>query len=90
MHGKQSVISFMNDSPLFKGIDEGAPVARYHSLAADPDTLPDCLEVTALANDGEVMAVEHKEYSVYGVQFRPESIMTPQGMDILRNFLKIA
>ena len=87
MHGKQSVISFMNDSPLFKGIDEGAPVARYHSLAADPDTMPDCLEVTALANDGEVMAVQHKEYPIFGVQFHPESIMTPDGKIMLKNFI---
>ena len=87
MHGKQSVISFMNDSPIFRGIDEGAPVARYHSLAADPDTLPDCLEVTALANDGEVMAVQHREYPIFGVQFHPESIMTPDGKIMLKNFI---
>lgn len=89
MHGKQSVISFMNDSPLFKGIDEGAPVARYHSLAADAATLPDCLEVTALADDGEVMAVQHREYPIYGVQFHPESIMTPDGHIMLRNFINL-
>ena len=64
MHGKQSVINFMGDSQLFRGIDEGAPVARYHSLAADASTLPDCLEVTAVADDGEVMAVQHKEYPI--------------------------
>jgi anthranilate synthase component 2 len=89
MHGKQSVISFMNDSPLFKGIDEGAPVARYHSLAADAATLPDCLEVTALADDGEVMAVQHREYPIYGVQFHPESIMTPDGRIMLKNFIEL-
>ena len=89
MHGKQSVINFMNDCPLFKGIDEGAPVARYHSLAADPETIPDCLEVTALADDGEVMAVQHKEYPIFGVQFHPESIMTPDGKIMLKNFIEI-
>ena len=89
MHGKQSVISFMNDSPLFRGIDEGAPVARYHSLAADAATLPDCLEVTALADDGEVMAVQHREYPRYGVQFHPESIMTPDGRIMLKNFIEL-
>ena len=89
MHGKQSVISFMNDCPLFRGIDEGAPVARYHSLAADAATLPDCLEVTALADDGEVMAVQHKEYPIYGVQFHPESIMTPDGRIMLKNFIEL-
>lgn len=89
MHGKQSVISFMNDSLLFKGIDEGAPVARYHSLAADAATLPDCLEVTALADGGEVMAVQHREYPIYGVQFHPESIMTPDGHIMLKNFINL-
>ena len=89
MHGKQSVISFMNDCPLFRGIDEGAPVARYHSLAADAATLPDCLEVTALADDGEVMAVQHREYPIYGVQFHPESIMTPCGRQMLKNFISL-
>ena len=79
----------MNDSPLFKGIDEGAPVARYHSLAADAATLPDCLEVTALADDGEVMAVQHREYPIYGVQFHPESIMTPDGHIMLKNFVEL-
>ncbi len=89
MHGKQSVISFMKDCPLFRGIDEGAPVARYHSLAADAATLPDCLEVTALADDGEVMAVQHREYPIYGVQFHPESIMTPDGRIMLKNFIEL-
>ncbi len=89
MHGKQSVISFMGDSPLFRGIDEGAPVARYHSLAADASTLPDCLEVTAVADDGEVMAVQHKQYNIFGVQFHPESIMTPDGKIMLKNFIEL-
>ena len=89
MHGKQSVISFMNNSPIFKNIDEGAPVARYHSLAADANTLPDCFEVTALADDGEVMAVQHKEFPIYGVQFHPESIMTPDGKTMLKNFIDL-
>ncbi len=90
MHGKQSVITFTGDSPLFRGIDEKAPVARYHSLAADPDTLPDCLEINALSDDGEVMAVRHKEFPIYGVQFHPESIMTPDGKTMLANFIGMA
>ena len=89
MHGKQSVISFQGNSPLFRGIDEGAPVARYHSLAADAATLPDCLEVTAVADDGEVMAVQHREYPINGLQFHPESIMTPDGKIMLRNFIEL-
>ena len=89
MHGKQSVISFMNDSPIFRGIDEGAPVARYHSLAADASTIPDCFLVTAVADDGEIMAVQHKDYPIFGVQFHPESIMTPDGHIMLKNFIEL-
>ncbi|MBQ7827375.1 MAG: aminodeoxychorismate/anthranilate synthase component II [Clostridia bacterium] len=88
MHGKQSDVEFDTVSPLFKGCPKIAPVARYHSLAADPATIPDCLKVTALTTDGEVMAVQHKEYPIYGVQFHPESIMTPDGKQMLKNFIK--
>ncbi len=88
MHGKQSEVKFSADCPLFAGCPERAPVARYHSLAADADTVPDCLRVTALTADGEVMAVQHRDYPIYGVQFHPESIMTPDGKTMLRNFIK--
>ncbi len=87
MHGKQSRIKFSGNSPLFSGIDENAPVARYHSLAAKADTIPDCFEITAVADDGEIMAVQHKEYRIFGVQFHPESIMTPDGKKMLSNFI---
>lgn len=89
MHGKQSVVTFDRESLLFKNCPQQAPVARYHSLAADADTLPDCLKVTAVTEDGEVMAVQHKEYPIYGVQFHPESIMTPDGKAMLRSFLGV-
>ncbi|MBQ9598251.1 MAG: aminodeoxychorismate/anthranilate synthase component II [Clostridia bacterium] len=87
MHGKQSVIKADTDSLIFKGLPAEMKIARYHSLAADADTLPDCLKVTAVTEDGEVMAVEHKEYPIYGVQFHPESILTPQGKQMLENFI---
>ena len=87
MHGKQSVIRCMGDCPIFRGIDENVPVARYHSLAAESSTLPDCLEVTAVADDQEIMAVMHKSFPIYGVQFHPESIMTPDGKKMLKNFI---
>ena len=87
MHGKQSNVKFDTSCPLFTG-PEAAPVARYHSLAADANTIPECLKVTALTDDGEIMAVQHKEYPIYGVQFHPESIMTPTGKQMLRNFIK--
>lgn len=88
MHGKQSDVKFDTDCPLFRGCPEIAPVARYHSLAADADTIPEELKITALTTDGEVMAVQHKEYPVFGVQFHPESIMTPNGKQMLINFIK--
>lgn len=88
MHGKQSVAKFDTSCPLFKGLPEYAPVARYHSLAADADTLPQELKVTAVTDDGEVMAVQHAQYPIYGLQFHPESILTPDGRKILENFIK--
>ena len=89
MHGKQSVAMVNIGSALFEGMGSKIKVARYHSLAADVHSIPACLCVTAWTADGEIMAVEHREYSVYGVQFHPESILTPEGMTILSNFLKI-
>lgn len=88
MHGKQSQVTFDIDCPLFSHCPKVAPVARYHSLAADAHTLPDSLKVTAVSDDGEVMAVMHREYPIYGVQFHPESIMTPNGKTMLENFIK--
>lgn len=88
MHGKQSDVKFSSDCRLFKGCPEIAPVARYHSLAAAADTIPNELKITATTTDGEVMAVEHKEYPIYGVQFHPESIMTPDGKRMIENFIK--
>ena len=90
MHGKQSEVKLDTASALFKDMPENVLVARYHSLAADPGTIPDCLRVTAATTElGEIMAVEHKDYPIYGVQFHPESIMTPTGRQMLRNFLSI-
>ena len=88
MHGKQSVVKFANGCKLFKDCPAEAPVARYHSLAADKETMPESLKVIASTDDGEIMAVAHNEYPVYGVQFHPESIMTPNGKQILKNFIK--
>lgn len=87
MHGKQSEVKADIESILFKNCPETMKVARYHSLAAEQNTIPDCLEVIAVTDDGEIMAVQHKEYPIYGVQFHPESIMTPYGKQILENFI---
>ena len=85
-HGKTSTIS-LSESSLFKHLPREINVARYHSLALLSETLPCELRITAVTNDNEIMAVEHKQYPVYGVQFHPESILTPQGKTILKNFL---
>lgn len=88
MHGRQSVVRLDTSCPLFKGCPEAAPVARYHSLAAEAASLPGCLAVTATTEDGEVMAVQHRDYPIYGVQFHPESILTPDGKTMLKNFME--
>ncbi|MDE7329198.1 MAG: aminodeoxychorismate/anthranilate synthase component II [Clostridia bacterium] len=89
MHGKQSQVKLDVSSPLFSGCESLSKVARYHSLAADPTTIPECLKVTAITDENEIMAVEHKSFPIYGVQFHPESILTPEGMTMLKNFLNI-
>ena len=90
MHGKQSMARFDAGCRIFEGISEETLVARYHSLAVDASTVPECLEVTAVTTDGvDVMGVQHKEFPIYGVQFHPESIMTPEGKKMLENFINI-
>lgn len=88
MHGKQSIVSVDNKSAIFGGLPEKLEVARYHSLVADKELIPECLKVTARDEMGEVMAVEHRTKPIYGLQFHPESIMTPSGKDMVKNFLK--
>ena len=88
MHGKQSEVKIDTEDKIFKGLPERIKVARYHSLIADPDTIPEELKVTAVTDEGEVMAVSHKDYPIYGLQFHPESILTPEGKTILYNFIK--
>lgn len=89
MHGKVSEVEAAADSRLFRGLPERFPVARYHSLAA-AEPLPGCLRVTARTDDGEVMAVAHRTHPVFGLQFHPESVLTPDGAVMIRNFLEVA
>ncbi|MGE4589548.1 MAG: aminodeoxychorismate/anthranilate synthase component II [Acidaminococcaceae bacterium] len=89
VHGKQSKIKIKAKSKLFEGLQEDFLAARYHSLVVEKEGLPEELIVTAETEEGEIMAVKHRDYEVYGVQFHPESIMTPDGMQIIKNFLKI-
>ena len=88
MHGKSSKISLDYDF-IFKGLPGEITVGRYHSLSLVEDSLPDCLEIISKArDDGEVMAVKHRDFNVYGLQFHPESILTPDGLTIIENFLE--
>ncbi|MBI5103289.1 MAG: aminodeoxychorismate/anthranilate synthase component II [Nitrospirae bacterium] len=88
MHGKTSMISH-DGKTIYSGLPNPFIATRYHSLVIKEDTMPGCLEITARADDGEVMGVRHKEFIVEGVQFHPESILTTAGKDLLRNFLKL-
>lgn len=89
MHGKVSVLEYVKtDSVMFQRLEKPVKVARYHSLAVEEATLPEELEVTARSKNNEVMAMEHKTYPIYGLQFHPESVMTPEGFKMIENFLK--
>jgi len=90
MHGKPSRVTQEGNCRLFAGMPREFRGARYHSLAALEGALPDCLEVTARADDGEIMALRHREYPVFGLQFHPESILTPLGHTIVKNFLEVS
>lgn len=89
MHGKQKEIKIVAESPLLKGMGKSFPAARYHSLAAVKETMPEELYVIAESEDGEIMAVEHRTYPIFGVQFHPESVMTPEGKKIIENFMEV-
>lgn len=86
-HGKTSIITHTGTN-IFKGIKNPMQVGRYHSLAILEESLPSCLEITAKADDGEIMAIKHKDYEVIGLQFHPESICTPDGIKLIENFVR--
>lgn len=86
-HGISTKIEVLSEDALFYGVDHHLEVGRYHSWIVDSDGLPDCFEVTAIDNSGKIMAMRHKEHDVHGVQFHPESVLTPQGATIVKNFL---
>lgn len=86
MHGKTSTVHHTGEG-VFRGLPQDFHATRYHSLAIERDSMPDCLEITAQSEDGEIMGVRHKELAVEGVQFHPESILTEHGHQLLRNFL---
>ena len=88
MHGKTSEISH-DGKGVFRDLPDPITATRYHSLAVERESLPSCLEVSAEAEDGEIMGLRHREYPVEGIQLHPESILTKEGMNILRNFLNL-
>ena len=90
MHGKTSIIELSNNSILFKNLPKQIEVARYHSLSAVRESMPDCLKITSFSiEDKEIMSIEHKKYPIYGVQFHPESVMTKDGFNIIKNLYEV-
>lgn len=90
MHGKSDIITLDEHCPIFEGIGKTAQAGRYHSLVIDPSSLPEELDITAESGDGCIMGVSHTSRPVYGIQFHPESVLTPCGMKMIENFLRIA
>lgn len=89
MHGKTSMISHDNQG-VYKGLKNPLQVCRYHSLILDPKTIPSCLEITSWSEEGEIMGVRHKQFLMEGMQFHPEAILTPNGKELLHNFIQLA
>lgn len=87
-HGVQTPVNIIANDYIFRNLGPEIQVGRYHSWVVDSNNLPDCLEVTARSNDGQIMALRHRTLDVRGVQFHPESILTPQGLTILKNWLE--
>lgn len=88
-HGLQTPVHIIADSPLFAGLPAEILVGRYHSWVVNPEQMPDCLTVTAKSNEDHIMSLQHNTYKLYGIQFHPESILTPQGKTIIQNFLNL-
>ena len=86
-HGVQTPVKIIGDDRLFKGLEKEIQVGRYHSWIVNKTGLPDVLEITAIDEDGQIMALRHKQYDIHGIQFHPESVLTPDGHTIIRNFL---
>jgi len=86
-HGVQTPVKILKDDLLFRGLQDEILVGRYHSWVVSNRDFPSCLEVTALSEEGQIMALRHTTYRVHGIQFHPESVLTPQGKEIIQNFL---
>lgn len=86
-HGVQTPVSILKEDILFSGLGREIPVGRYHSWVVSRKDFPGCLEITAESREGQIMALRHRTYDVHGIQFHPESVLTPQGKEIIKNFL---
>ena len=87
-HGVQTEGTQLGNDYIFEGLPERVMMGRYHSWVVAKDSVPECLEVTAMSDDGEIMAMRHRQYDIHGIQFHPESVLTPEGKTIVGNFLK--
>lgn len=87
-HGVQTEGTQLGNDYIFEGLPERVMMGRYHSWGVAKDSVPECLEVTAMSDDGEIMAMRHRQYDIHGIQFHPESVLTPEGKTIVGNFLK--
>lgn len=87
-HGVQTEGTQLGNDYIFDGLPERVMMGRYHSWVVAKDSVPECLEVTAMSDDGEIMAMRHRQYDIHGIQFHPESVLTPDGKTIVGNFLK--
>lgn len=87
-HGVQTEGTQLGNDYIFEGLPERVMIGRYHSWVVAKDSVPECLEVTAMSDDGEIMAMRHRQYDIHGIQFHPESVLTPEGKTIVGNFLK--
>ena len=87
-HGVQTEGTQLGNDYIFEGLPERVMMGRYHSWVVAKDSVPECLEVTAMSDDGEIMAMRHRQYDIHGIQFHPESVLTPEGQTIVGNFLK--
>jgi len=88
-HGVATPCHIISDDPVFSGLPAEITVGRYHSWVVSKDGFPDCLEITAISDEGQIMALRHREYDIHGIQFHPESVLTPEGKNIINNWLRI-
>ena len=88
-HGVATPCHITAVDPLFDGLDKTITIGRYHSWVVSKDGFPDCLEITAESDEGQIMALQHKDYPVYGIQFHPESVLTPEGRTIIKNYINL-